>query len=75
MAPGYQSVIRGMEKKDLCCAVFSNDVTPTLLLKVALTCAQTSSIPAIIVPDLKTITSSALGFATMALGFKVSKEV
>lgn len=73
LAPGYQSVIRGMEKKELCCAIFSGDVTPSILLKVALTCAQTNSIPAIVIPDLKSITSSALGFATMALGFKVRK--
>lgn len=70
LALGFQSVIRGLEKQNLCCVIIAGNITP-LLQKVVLEHCQANNVPVTIIPDLKRISKSALGFATMVLGFKV----
>ncbi|XP_046674146.1 uncharacterized protein LOC124363088 isoform X1 [Homalodisca vitripennis] len=70
LALGFQSVIRGLEKKELCCVILSSEITPVSLQKVLVASAYTNGVPALVIPDLKKIAKSSLGFTTMVIGFK-----
>uniref|UniRef100_A0A1B6KD45 Ribosomal protein L7Ae/L30e/S12e/Gadd45 domain-containing protein n=1 Tax=Graphocephala atropunctata TaxID=36148 RepID=A0A1B6KD45_9HEMI len=70
IAPGFQSVIRGLETKEICCVVLSDEISPISLQKVIFAYTHAYGVPTLVVPDLKKITKSSLGFTTMVMGFK-----
>jgi len=70
IVPGFQAVLSGLEKNELSCFITDNDITPILMLKVLLVYGHTNNVPFTIVPGLRAVTKSALGFSTMVLGFK-----
>ncbi|XP_054268460.1 uncharacterized protein LOC128990197 [Macrosteles quadrilineatus] len=70
LTPGFQSVTRGLEKGELSCVMMAGDISPPMIPRVICSYCHSNNVPLMVVPQLKHITKTTLGFSTMALGLK-----
>ncbi|XP_012145680.1 uncharacterized protein LOC100879287 [Megachile rotundata] len=67
---GINAITRALEKENICCVLMDADIDPPLLVKHIIQMAQNSKIPLLLLPQLKTITLSTIGFACAACALK-----
>lgn len=68
---GINEVSRYIEKDQIACCLIAEDVANCMIAKHLLFMTAAKKIPALIVPDMRSITKRILGFSSAALGLKV----
>jgi ribosomal protein L7Ae-like RNA K-turn-binding protein len=72
---GVNAVTRGLESASVGCVLLAQDADPKLLVSHIPTMCGVQGVPVLIMPSLRSIVSTALGFSCLALGVKVRKPL
>ncbi|XP_071856617.1 uncharacterized protein [Bombus fervidus] len=67
---GINHITRSLEKNNVCCILMDANISPPLLIKHVIYMAQNKKIPVLLLPKLKTVTLSTIGFASAAFALK-----
>lgn len=68
---GLNAITRSLEKNNVCCVLMDANIEPQILLRHIIVMAQNKQVPILLLPDLKSITLSIIGFASAAYALKV----
>jgi ribosomal protein L7Ae-like RNA K-turn-binding protein len=68
---GVNSVTRGLESASVGFVLLAQDADPKILISHIPTMCAMQGVPILIMPSLRSVVSTALGFSCIALGVKV----